>query len=100
MTGPSQWRKAVIPKTFYSPVPFFCHVCNRRHHAPSPRTHILPIILVNVISSLNMGLHQYFGQCDLAIHTYVDGPRYIYKNNTATATAPWLKTPGLHESQI
>src|SRR4029434_6230872 len=57
------------------------HFCNRRH-APSPRTHILHIILVSVISSPNMDLHQYFGAMRLG---YSDinmstGPGIFIKN--------------------
>src|SRR4029434_4053394 len=97
MMGPSQWRKAVVPEHFTVPCPFF-HVCSRRHHhAPSPRTHILPITLKTVKLSgyitnrrhhaplpprtyssynpcqchfsLNTSIHQYFWQCDVAIQT-------------------------------
>src|SRR4029434_7216061 len=88
------------------------HFCNRHRHAPW--THILPIILVSVISSLNM--YSVFwamrlGYSDINMST---GPGIFIKikkvngelinigscrgppampSRTTRATDPWLKTP-------
>src|SRR4029434_2278801 len=71
-----------------------CVFCNHRRYAPSPRAQYPPVALVSVISSLNMGLHQYisgnatwlfrlfryFSRYSRVIWKCVEISKRIYKN--------------------